>query len=247
MPTQDRYPRYLRDQRQFFDELITEDWTTYASEAWDYGRRHEVARLFRRIRPRTILDLGCGCGFHDREMANYPFVERVLAIDYSPRSVERAALSYSHPKIEYRVAAFESLEESLEERTRFDLVVSFQVFEHLDNPEAYLEKARALTAPGGFVAIVTPNGRRLDNRVRRWRGKRPVLLDPQHFKEYAPDEVCALGRRHGLRPVDRFGHTLYLGGAALLESLPFAVRHHLGMLVPAVAHIIGVVFRRDDG
>ena len=37
--TQEKYPEFLDDQRQFFDELITREWDTYQSPDWDRRRR----------------------------------------------------------------------------------------------------------------------------------------------------------------------------------------------------------------
>jgi len=72
-----RYPHFVKDQRQFFDELVTEDSHTYVSPDWDYVCRYQIDRLFRRVRPTRILDVGCGCGFPHREMPDYPFVGEV--------------------------------------------------------------------------------------------------------------------------------------------------------------------------
>ena len=97
--TQEKYPTFLEDQRQFFDELITEEWDTYQSADWDRRRRLEVDSLFRLVTPRRVLDVGCGCGFHDVLMAERPGVEGVTGIDYSARSIEMAGHFYAHPKV----------------------------------------------------------------------------------------------------------------------------------------------------
>lgn len=238
MAVQDKFREYMPDQREFFDRLITEDWETYFSSAWDAARRLEAAQVLASRHPRRVLDIGCGCGFHDREMAAFPFVERVDAFDYSTRSVEKAEMAYPHSKVHRFVADLASF--SSEEE--YDLVVSFQVFEHFDDPELYLDLARSLCSPGGRVCIVTPNRRRLDNRLRTWRGEGEVLLDPQHFKEYSIDELRQLGRRHGLLPLRYFGHTLFADRFPWLNHIPGWLRLRLGVAVPSIAHIIGIEF-----
>src|SRR3546814_5503301 len=90
MAVQDRYQTCVQDQLEMFYELITEDWETYLNSDWDQSRRFEVAFLFDQVRPETVLDVGCGCGFHDQVMAGYDFVREVHAIDYSAKSIERA-------------------------------------------------------------------------------------------------------------------------------------------------------------
>ena len=58
-------PGYRDDQRAFFDELIVEDWETYDNPVWDASRRLEWDRNLSSLSPRTVLDVGCGCGYHD--------------------------------------------------------------------------------------------------------------------------------------------------------------------------------------
>jgi 2-polyprenyl-3-methyl-5-hydroxy-6-metoxy-1,4-benzoquinol methylase len=150
---QDRYRAYVSDQRRHFDELVTEDWETYlqreVTELW----RFEVGLLLRWVRPATILDLGCGCGFHDAEMARPSFVQRIDAVDYSVKSIERAERSFAHPKVRYRVADFLGSELT----GAYDLVVSFQVIEHLEAPVDFLRLCGRRCRPGGRVALFTVN------------------------------------------------------------------------------------------
>jgi 2-polyprenyl-3-methyl-5-hydroxy-6-metoxy-1,4-benzoquinol methylase len=237
MSVQSRYPTPMHDQRQFFDDLITEEWASYQNAAWDYARRFEVACLFRKLKPARILDIGCGCGFHDVELAQPAFVARVDAIDYSARSIEKANEAYPHAKVFRRVAdlAADAVEPI------YDLVVSFQVFEHLDDPDVYFEYCLKARAPGGAIAIVTPNRRRLDNRIREWKGEPPALIDPQHFHEYTRGELEAFGRRYGLSMVDSFGQGLQSLIYPRLTPTPPDRATRLGAWVPGIANVIGVV------
>ena len=237
MTVHDRYRNFLEDQRQFFDALVTEDWETYFSASWDETRRYEIACLFKRMRPATILDIGCGCGFHDREMAIYPFVRSVDAFDYSARSVEKAEATYGHAKVRRWVGDF-----SVDMPTRrYDLIVSFQVFEHLNKPEAYFRYCRAASAPGAHIAIFTPNRKRLSNRLRARAGLPLELLDPQHFKEYTPEEIIALGQRAGFGDPSHFGYGA--SNASFVDKLPNRWQLRLGRAFPAIASGLAVILK----
>jgi 2-polyprenyl-3-methyl-5-hydroxy-6-metoxy-1,4-benzoquinol methylase len=240
MNVQSRYQQPVEDQRQFFDELITQEWETYRSDAWDYSRRFEVERILRTVQPRTVLDIGCGCGFHDVEFARHDFVTRVDAIDYSRESIKKANEEYPHAKVARRVG--DLLAEQPE--PTYDLVVSFQVFEHLSDPASYFRYAIQACRPGGALAIVTPNRDRLDNRLRRWRGQHPVMVDPQHFHEYSISELSALGERFGLRPIDSFGYGLQSLIAPALTPRDYRRVTRWGALVPRLASVIGVLFEK---
>ena len=200
--TQEKYPDFLDDQRKFFDELITREWDTYQSPEWDNRRRFEVDCLFRLVSPRKILDVGCGCGFHDVLMAQKPGVEEVFGIDYSEKSVETANRMYAHRNVRRRV-------EDISQATasgRYDLVVSFQVIEHLTDASAFLQNCQRQTAPGGYVAVVTPNRMRLANRLRILAGGQARLVDPQHYGEYVPTELIAIGEELGFKYFASFAY-----------------------------------------
>jgi 2-polyprenyl-3-methyl-5-hydroxy-6-metoxy-1,4-benzoquinol methylase len=238
MNTQSRFPNYMEDQRTFFDQLITEDWADYASPEWDFVRQYEIKALFRRIRPATILDIGCGCGFHDREMAMCGFVRQVDAIDYSSASIAKANEHYPHEKVTRWVADIKEMPTS----TKYDLVVSFQVFEHVSDPEKFLRRCGDLCRSGGHVAVFTPNRRRLSN-IRRWaRFERALLLDPQHFKEYVAAEIVAMAQKCDLTGAYRFGYGMH--GISWIDRMPVEKRIRLGEVVPFAAHGMCVVLRK---
>ncbi|WP_337996696.1 class I SAM-dependent methyltransferase [Oleispirillum naphthae] len=235
MPVQDRFQSYVEDQREFFDALISEDWESYRSDDWDTTRRYEIAALFQRVQPKTILDIGCGCGFHDREMAEYPFVREVLGIDYSAKSIEAAETHYPHPKVRRKVADLRDLAGET-----FDMVVSWQVFEHLADPKAYFAAALKVLRPGGRLVIFTPNRLRLSNRIRRLKGLEPQLCDPQHFHEYVPGEVEAIGRAFHLSRADGFGYGL--SGVGILNRIGVRNRLRWGTVLASAADAFCVIF-----
>jgi SAM-dependent methyltransferase len=243
MPVHDRYPHFVKDQRQFFDELVTEDWHTYISPDWDYVRRYEIDRLFRRVRPATILDVGCGCGFHDLKMADYPFVREVVGIDYSSKSIEAAEREYAHPKVN-RIAC--DFMEYPRQRV-FDLVVSFQVIEHLENPDAFMAFCRDVCAEGGHVAVFTPNRLRWRNRVLRVRGRREQLCDTQHDREYAIQDLRRLAAPARLVAAGWFGYTLAATGVPWIDRRRVETRTALGRWLPWAANGICMLFRRHGG
>ena len=238
---------FLRDQREFFDKLITQDWDSYASDrVWDRNRAYEVGLIMDRVKSAArVLDVGCGCGYHDWLFARQPGVESVLGIDYSRNSITVANREYSHPKVTRKVADIFEDTDSIAAAGPFDLVVSFQVIEHLEEADAFLRACRELTASGGHVVTVTPNRDRAQNRVRALRGLGPELVDPLHYREFTVDELEALGRRSGLTPLSSFGRSFSFYAYRWLKATrdtPFTMR--LGTFMPKVADCIGVVFRK---
>jgi SAM-dependent methyltransferase len=80
----------------------------------------------------------------------------------------------------------------------FDLVLSFQVIEHLEDPTFYVDALAGLLRPDGLAIVTTPNLLTSDG------------VNPYHVHEYrAADLAQCLGRRfdavemHGISPSDR--------------------------------------------
>lgn len=238
MAVQDDFQNFQDDQRVFFDRLITEDWDSYDSRDWDTTRRFEVEKLFSMVQPSVVLDVGCGVGFHDAVMANYDFVERVDAIDYSEQSVIKAEEVFPHLKVKRSVQDFFSLDQS----ELYDLVVSFQVFEHSSSPQEFMDRCFDACNRGGYCAVFTPNRIRLSNRLRTLRRQKPVLCDPQHFKEYTRKELELFGSAAGFRPAGWFGYGV--SGLKSLGKMSHLSRVEMGNKLPWIADGICVVLRK---
>jgi 2-polyprenyl-3-methyl-5-hydroxy-6-metoxy-1,4-benzoquinol methylase len=235
MAVHERYKEYTTDQRDFFDALITEEWDSYSSEAWDQTRKFEIQKLFDKIQPKTILDIGCGCGFHDKVMAEYSFVKNVDAFDYSEKSVDKANEAYAHLK----VCRFVDSIRTFSPRRKYNLVVSFQVFEHLDKVDEYFSCCIRSADDDGYIAIFTPNRLRYENIKRKLLGKPLLLLDPQHYSEYTVSDIVTLGARFGLKEFGSFGYGLE--GASWANRLGHAQKLMLGNKLPFMAHGICVI------
>ena len=64
----------------------------------------------------------------------------------------------------------------------YDVVVSFQVIEHIEDDRKFLQEIHRVLKPGGTALLTTPN-RRLS-----------LTRNPWHVREYLPEELEALAR-----------------------------------------------------
>ena len=138
--------------------------------------RHLAAYRFAAMHAsgRTVLDVGCGEGYGAALLAEV--ARRVLAVD-RPEATRAAAERYRRPALEFRTLDVTRLA-TVEER--FELVVSFQVIEHLPDPSGFLADLAGCCAPGGLVIVTTPN--RLMS----------VSENPYHLREWTAPELLAL-------------------------------------------------------
>jgi SAM-dependent methyltransferase len=98
----------------------------------------------------AILDAGCGTGYGSAEF----HARAIAAVDLSPEAVAHAAAHYARPNALFAAATCAALPFA---DATFDLVVSFEVIEHLPDYRALLSEARRVLKPGGLFLVSTPN------------------------------------------------------------------------------------------
>ncbi|MFQ5787497.1 MAG: class I SAM-dependent methyltransferase [Thermodesulfobacteriota bacterium] len=116
--------------------------------------RHKMAYLFANglTKENVVLDAGCGTGYGSKILANN--ANKVYAIDYSYDAVNFAKQNYSHLKVSHIVMDVNSMGF---DNNAFDLIVSFQVIEHMKSLDIYLEELIRILKDDGTIIISTPN------------------------------------------------------------------------------------------
>jgi SAM-dependent methyltransferase len=143
-------------------------------------RRHEV--VYRRLAGycdgRDVLEAGCGEGYGADLIADV--ARTVVGLDYDELTVAHVRACY--PRVDVRhgnLAALPLADASV------DVVVNFQVIEHLwDQPQFVKECARVLR-PGGVLLMSTPN------RITFSPG-RDTPVNPFHTRELNAVELTQL-------------------------------------------------------
>ena len=171
--------------------------------AAQFGRDRRAARPFEGLR---LLDIGCGGGLLSEPMARMG--AEVVGADAAARNIPVARLHAEQSRllIDYRHTTAEALAEAGE---RFDAVLNMEVIEHVADPADYLRSVRDLLKPGGLHICSTLNRNPKSyvmaivgaEQVMRWLPK--GTHDWRKF--ITPDELFAMLREAGLRPVDRMG------------------------------------------
>ena len=136
--------------------------------------RHRAAYEYAaaRVARGRVLDLGCGSGYGTARLAESGAL--VVGLDrIAPDAGNRASGA--------RFVRGDLRGLPLRERS-FDLVVSFQVIEHLEDPGPYLRAIAGFLREGGLAILTTPNLPMSDG------------VNPYHVHEYAADELAALMR-----------------------------------------------------
>lgn len=167
--------------------------------------RYEFAGSF--ARGRRVLDAACGTGYGVAVLAEAG-AEVAVGIEIDSASIEYARRRYGHLQgVRYIQADLTLLPQVVQER--FDLCVSFETIEHLEEPEQFLRDLSTVLAPQGLLIVSTPN-RYLYSPANRdgrhpWNGFHRVEWD-------VPEFVAMLSRDFHVESV--YGQVVWSRGAA---------------------------------
>ena len=159
---------------------FAEEGTYSGLEASIHIARYALARDV--CRGRKVLDLACGEGYGSRLMLDWGATD-VVGIDVSEETVANARARFGRDGLRYLSGDAEKVE-ALLAGEQFDLIISLETIEHLQNPAAYLKALTRLRAPDGEIFISCPND--------WWYYPKAEQSNPYHIRKYSYDEFLAL-------------------------------------------------------
>lgn len=146
---------------------------------WQHIYRYEWAAQL--CADKRILDAGCGSGYGTLILAARGARE-VCGVDISHEAIARANRERRHPALKFCTGNVTAL--PFPDRY-FDLYVSFETIEHLQDDEPYFREAVRVLKPGGTFLCSTPN-RTLGNPGTTLQ-HRPY--NPFHTREFTLEEL----------------------------------------------------------
>jgi 2-polyprenyl-3-methyl-5-hydroxy-6-metoxy-1,4-benzoquinol methylase len=136
----------IYDNRQFFDQYSKMSRSQQGLSG--AGEWHQFKALFPDLSGKSVLDLGCGYGWHCKYAVECG-AEQVLGIDLSEKMIHEAKAKNADSKITYRVCG---LEEYDYPANSYDCVVSNLVLHYIADIDAIFRKIYlTLKADGVFL------------------------------------------------------------------------------------------------
>ncbi|MFN3596983.1 MAG: methyltransferase domain-containing protein [Rubricoccaceae bacterium] len=202
--------------------------------AW-YVRRalRRIARAHPPGEPFRVLDAGTGFGQYAYWLVSrFPEAE-VLAVDVKRDYLERAAAFMARTPYRYRVRfAEQDLTAPMAAEAAFDLCLSVDVMEHIEDDRAVFRNFARVLRPGGHVVINTPSDQGGSDAAHEGES-----FIGEHVRDgYAPADLAARLREAGLEVVEwTYTYGRY-GSAAwrLLVKQPIRLLSRSVLLAPVL-------------
>lgn len=169
-----------------------------------------------------ILEIGCGIGTIVAELAKQ-------GIDIRGTDISQVAIEYGRTKYPGIRLEVQPAEELPYEDGAFDVVLSFDLFEHIARIDRHVGEVHRVLKPGGYYLFQTPNKwsnavfETLNHKTLKWRRVHPSL--------HTPGQLRRRLTKHGfearfvkMNPVNEFARAKFrkLGPLArVIERLDF--------------------------
>lgn len=125
---------------------------------------------------KSVLEIGCSDGYGSFLISKIS--KEIIALDIDEKTIRDARRQYNIRNLNFVVGSALSLPWS----NKFDIVVSFQVIEHLTDVELYLREVKKVLKKEGVFIVSTPN-----RRLRLKSGEKP--WNKFHIHEFEKEEL----------------------------------------------------------
>lgn len=154
----------------------------------------------------TILDLGCFDGQSGIPLLKLLPVDKVhyIGVDWNHRALDRFRDTLKRMAMEdYSVELIHGAAEEADPATDVDMVISFEVIEHVADVQGFLWNVLGRMADDGILLLTTPWGAH-DNGGPPKEGRD----SRSHVRAYTLRTMLNDTTEAGLRPIDAYRHTL---------------------------------------
>jgi 2-polyprenyl-3-methyl-5-hydroxy-6-metoxy-1,4-benzoquinol methylase len=154
-------------------------------DLWNLYQEHLCRYHFAKkyVQGKKVLDAGCGEGYGTDLLAD--LAHEITGIDISEEAIRHAQKKYRKNNLSFKTLDCTNLK-FLDEK--FDVIVSFEVLEHVEHYELFLSGIKDVLKCGGIAIISSPNV--------LYSTRRNLPKHPFHVKEFEPEELRELLSLH---------------------------------------------------
>lgn len=190
----------LKDTKEYYETTEYRDSLEGNSEEQQFYKLHDGESLAKFeytgtdiFRDKIVADIGCGCG------AFLDFIrgvsEKVIAVEPSEtyRKIMKNKGFYTYPYMDDALKEF---------KNKVDVVVSFDVVEHVENPQQFLKEVFELLSESGQAVIGTPTDAPIMRELLGEIYEKKILFSTQHLWIFGEKNLKILAESTGFSNVE---------------------------------------------
>lgn len=106
------------------------------------------------LKPKQVLDAGCGRGFYVSSFCQFDFIQKITGIDLRLEHIKKAQKFFTDPRVTLQA---EDIYQLPFKENSFDFIVSSEVMEHLPDDVRALKALHKITKKGGTLIVTVPH------------------------------------------------------------------------------------------
>lgn len=139
-------PLFFGDNK-FYEKLSQQKWY-YEDDKWEF---YEAIKLIEKYQPRSILEIGCGTGMFLGKISS-------MMADVDGYDINEDAVKTCKEKgLNVSIADISSKEFPQNHLKKYDMIVLFEVLEHLEKPKEIFDRLDSMLSDDGLLLIAVPN------------------------------------------------------------------------------------------
>lgn len=143
----------------------------------------------------SLLEIGAGFGTFCSELQSKKIFNRIVAVEPTPN----LASTCREKNIEVIELPIEDIQ--LSSSTNFDVVVNFEVIEHLFSPKEFLLQINQMLNEKGLLILSCPNGKGFDVNLLKTKSD---TIDHEHLNYFNPQSINILLTSCGFKLLEVF-------------------------------------------
>lgn len=175
---------------KFFNDYIFPASIETRREKIFIPRVQKIINLCRKynIDTNKILEIGTGSGLFCEEMAKTAVFKDIVGVEASNSLAETCG------EMGFRI--YNGILENLEINETFDVIVSFEVLEHIFNPKDLLLKSNQLLNKNGIIMLTFPNYNGFEIEILR---EKSVAIDHEHLNYFNENSISLILESAGFK------------------------------------------------
>ena len=180
---------------KFFNDYIFPHTEKIRSKKISKPRLKKIIKLSKKykLKKPSIMEVGPGYGTFCNIAQKSRYFSSVEAVEPTPEGAENCRTK--------NITVYQDTIENLKIKKQFDIIVNFEVIEHLFWPKKFLISMRSFLKKRGFIILTCPNGMGFDVQILK---EKSDTIDHEHLNYFNTESIKNLFDKCGYKVIETF-------------------------------------------